>query len=47
MTAGAIVFWLLSWGFVLSLTGFCFYRLLTHRKHHDPDGTGPRTPPSE
>jgi len=35
----------LSWSFVLGLTGWAFYRLLTHKKHHDPDGLGPAVPP--
>lgn len=45
MTVGSILFWLLSWASVLGLTGFCFYRILTLRRHHDPDGTGPGKPP--
>jgi hypothetical protein len=45
MSAGAIVFWLASWAFVLGLTGFCFARILRLRRHHDPDGTGPAKPP--
>ena len=45
MTAGAIIFWLASWAFVLGLTFYCFWRILRLRKHHDPDGTGPAKPP--
>ena len=45
MSRGAILFMALSWAFVLSLTGFCFLRILTLRRHHDPDGTGPAKPP--
>lgn len=44
MSGGALLFWLVSWGFVLGLAGFCFFRLLTHRGHHDPDGSGPELP---
>ena len=47
MSAGAIAFWLGSWTFVLGLTFFCFHRILTLRKHHDPDGLGPAEPPVE
>ncbi len=45
MTTGAIIFMALSWTFVLGLAGWAFYRLLTHKKHHDPDGIGPAVPP--
>ena len=45
MTAGAIVFMLLSWAAVLGLVGWAFYRILTHKRHFDPDGTGPASPP--
>ncbi len=45
MSAGAVVFMALSWTFVLGLTTFCFARILTLRRHHDPDGTGPAEPP--
>ena len=45
MTVGSILFLVLSWAFVLGLTGFCFFRILTLRRHHDPDGTGPAKPP--
>lgn len=38
MTTGAIIFMALSWTFVLGLTGWAFYRLLTHKKDDDPDG---------
>lgn len=47
MSTGAVVFWLASWLCVLGLTFFCFYRILTLRKHHDPDGIGPAKPPIE
>ena len=45
MTGAAIVFMLLSWGFVLGLTTWAFSRILRHRNHHDPDGIGPAAPP--
>lgn len=45
MTIGAIVFMLLSWAGVLGLVGWAYYRILTHREHFDPDGTGPASPP--
>jgi hypothetical protein len=44
MSPVAIVFWLASWSCVLGLTTFCFARVLRHRRHHDPDGTGPAAP---
>jgi hypothetical protein len=47
MTPGAIIFMALSWGFVLGLVSWAFYRLLTHKKHHDPDGIGPAVPPEQ
>jgi len=45
MSLGAIVFMAASWTFVLGLTGYCFYRILLHRRHHDPDGAGPARSP--
>lgn len=45
MTPGAIVFMLLSWTAVLGLAGWAFRRILTHKRHFDPDGTGPAAPP--
>lgn len=45
MTRGALIFMLASWGFVLGLMSWSFVRILRHRKHHDPDGTGPAFPP--
>ncbi len=45
MSGGAILFMVLSWLFVLGLTAFSFARILTLRRHHDPDGTGPAKPP--
>lgn len=42
-----IFFWLLSWAFVITLTGWSFRRLLSDqgKKHFDPDGIGPASPP--
>ncbi len=45
MSPGALLFMLLSWSFVLGLTGWAFGRILRHRKHFDPDGIGPASPP--
>jgi hypothetical protein len=45
MTTGAIIFMALSWGFVLGITFWSFGRLLTLKKHHDPDSIGPAAPP--
>lgn len=45
METGAIVFWALSWGFVLGLTGWAYGRILRGRRHFDPDGIGPAVPP--
>ncbi|HEX6132570.1 MAG TPA: hypothetical protein VFZ24_01230 [Longimicrobiales bacterium] len=45
MSAGAVLFMLLSWLFVLGLMTWSFTRILRHRRHHDPDGTGPASPP--
>jgi hypothetical protein len=42
---GALAFMLLSMGAVTALTAWCFYRVLTTRRHFDPDGTGPARPP--
>ncbi len=44
MTTGAIIFMALSWTFVLGLTSWSFYKLLTLKQHHDPDGIGPASP---
>lgn len=45
MTTGAIVFMVLSWTFVLGLLAWSYHRILTHKKHFDPDGIGPAAPP--
>lgn len=45
MTGAAIAFMALSWGVALSLMGWSYHRILTHKKHHDPDGIGPAQPP--
>ncbi|CAN5747243.1 hypothetical protein BH23GEM6_BH23GEM6_12570 [soil metagenome] len=41
----AWVFMLGSMGAVTTLAVWCFTRVLTTRKHFDPDGTGPARPP--
>lgn len=45
MSTGAMLFMAGSWAFVLGLTAWSFYRLLTNKRHHDPDGIGPGAPP--
>jgi hypothetical protein len=42
-----MIFMAVSWAFVLGLTGWSFYRLMTDqgKKHFDPDGIGPAVPP--
>ncbi len=45
MSTGAIAFMAGSWIVVLSLVAWSYYRLLTDKKHFDPDGIGPEVPP--
>lgn len=45
MTTKALIFLVLSWGFVLGLMYWSFARILRGQKHFDPDGTGPGSPP--
>ena len=45
MSAGALIFLLASWIFVLGLTIWSFARILRLQKHFDPDGIGPASPP--
>lgn len=45
MTAGALIFWLLSWTFVLGLMIWSFGKILRGQDHFDPDGIGPAAPP--
>ena len=45
MTVGAIIFMAGSWIFVLGLMSWSFSRLLSGKKHFDPDGIGPAVPP--
>ena len=45
MTTRALIFLLLSWGFVLGLMYWSFSRILRGKKHFDPDGIGPAVPP--
>ncbi|MGH7541873.1 MAG: hypothetical protein ACRELC_12820 [Gemmatimonadota bacterium] len=45
MTTSAIVFMTASWAFVLGLVAWSFGRILGHKRHFDPDGIGPATPP--
>jgi hypothetical protein len=45
MSGGAIAFMAGSWFFVLGLTAWSFYRLLTDKTPMDPDGIGPQSPP--
>lgn len=43
-----MIFLGVSWMLVLSLTGWAYTRVLSSdgKKHFDPDGTGPATPPA-
>jgi hypothetical protein len=43
--AGALAFMIVSMGLVTLLTVWCFTRILSGRKHFDPDGTGPQHAP--
>lgn len=45
MDAFSWVFMLVSMGGVITLTAWCYMRILRTRKHFDPDGTGPASPP--
>lgn len=44
MKPGALVFMLVSWTAVLSLTAWAFSTLLRQKQHFDPDGLGPEEP---
>ncbi len=43
-----VIFLLISWTFVIGLTTWAFWRLLSDqgKKHFDPDGVGPASPPT-
>jgi hypothetical protein len=41
----ALTFMLLSMGTVTLLAAWCFTRILSGRRHFDPDGTGPAHSP--
>lgn len=45
MSAGALIFMLVSWTFVLGLMGWSYSKILRGKRHFDPDGTGPASPP--
>lgn len=45
MSAGSLIFMLASWTFVLGLTSWSFAKILTSKRHFDPDGIGPASPP--
>ncbi len=45
MSTGTILFWALSWSFVLGLTAWAFTTILRGKRHFDPDGIGPEQPP--
>lgn len=45
MSTGAVIFLILSWTFVLGLTGWAYSRIMRTQKHFDPDGIGPGSPP--
>ena len=44
MTAGALVFMIVSWTFVLGLMIWSFSKILRNQRHFDPDGIGPASP---
>lgn len=44
MSTGALIFMLVSWTAVLSLTAWAFATLLRDKQHFDPDGIGPAAP---
>jgi hypothetical protein len=46
MSTFSWLFMLTSMGAVTLLTAWCFLRVLTTRRHFDPDGTGPELPPA-
>jgi len=45
MDAFSWIFMLVSMGAVTLLTAWCFTRILRGKRHFDPDGTGPASPP--
>lgn len=45
MTTGALLFLIAAWTFVLGLTFWSFWRILRGKRHFDPDGIGPASPP--
>lgn len=45
MDAFSWIFMLVSMGAVVLLTVWCFSRILGHKEHFDPDGTGPAHSP--
>ncbi len=45
MSAGSIIFMVASWTLVLGLTFWSFAKILTSKRHFDPDGIGPASPP--
>lgn len=45
MDAFSWIFMLVSMGAVTTLTTWCYIRITRGRRHFDPDGTGPASPP--
>ena len=45
LTAFSLSFMLISMGLVTLLAGWCFVRILSGKRHFDPDGTGPAHAP--
>ena len=45
MSTGALIFMIISWTFVLGLVTWCYARILSGKRHFDPDGIGPAVPP--
>lgn len=45
MTTEAIIFMVVIWTALLSLVTWSYSRVLRGRRHFDPDGIGPASPP--
>lgn len=45
MAIETILFWAVSWTFVLGLTAWAYSTILRGERHFDPDGIGPERPP--
>jgi hypothetical protein len=45
VTVAAVIFMAVSWLLVLGLAAWSYGKVLKNRRHHDPDGIGPASPP--